>query len=1055
MSTQKNLITLCLAAVLTLGLAACGGGSGSDQAAAPDPTPPPPTTTDPLPTADGQLTMAQDAVTAAETAVAAATTPAQISAAYAALAAAQAQLATAESIPENQIALLRDRIIQIQMDLDDATMLAGQRDSVGTALTAAQTAVGGLTKSSSDADANAAGDLVAAVEAALANASALPADDALHTSVMAVATQLAGVEMSRTVYSQQGAVDAALIGAQAAVDALSNASTDAEVEEARDAVMAAQAELALATDLSADDPRHASVMGAHDSLGDAVTMRTAHMETQAIQDLITEAQTAVGGLDQVTSSETAVADARAAVMAVTDTIAAATALTEEEMATLAGMVSAADTSLGAIEDYRDTPAGQLEVAESALERADVLVKALMPTSTAEDAAAAYGALGQAQAAIHAARALPANVITRLQGELDTANDDLGDANRLAGERETVGIAIATATTAIGDLTVDSTDEDVAAARAAVADAQTALDDSMEMGAEEKAGLGQQIAGLGTQIGNVETLQMAAETERMQTEQRNAALSVLSMAQAKINGLTDDSPAADVEAARGLVTDAQNALDAATGLSQSEREGLQMLVAAADSSVDGYETIVAARPTQEEIEAEEARVVATTKEAGTKDKAIEAEAADDAGLGGEANETAEAERDYHLDIKRPRSGTEIKITDDGLAGDDDPKFAEVMDLGGGRTMHVRTMEADADNDNDVVQEIVIVATDIDAPKARVFTKVYDLDVTKETGLAATGTDENDSLDIPDNDDPNPTELESFGRVMATPFAASTAAELTFLPVDKDDEETPANEARDAYETSGTYDGAMGRYTCTGTGDCTVVLDAEGMITGMTGGWVFTPNPRVTVDVADADYLHYGFWLKKTTDEDGVLTYNEVQTFAGSSIDRSGSVAAVTGSATYEGGATGVYVHAVTNPDGTRASATSGHFSADAELTAYFIQTVNDPDTAFDEAGRIAPALLETLSGTIDNFDLSGQDTGPGWSVTLQGEITMNDGTAAGTAMGGSGMGSFNATFHGPAEHDHDDDALTIMVPIAPGSVVGEFNAGFSNGSVAGGFGARKE
>ena len=30
MSTQKNLITLCFAAVFTLGLAACGGGGGGD-----------------------------------------------------------------------------------------------------------------------------------------------------------------------------------------------------------------------------------------------------------------------------------------------------------------------------------------------------------------------------------------------------------------------------------------------------------------------------------------------------------------------------------------------------------------------------------------------------------------------------------------------------------------------------------------------------------------------------------------------------------------------------------------------------------------------------------------------------------------------------------------------------------------------------------------------------------------------------------------------------------------------------------------------------------------
>ena len=31
------------------------------------------------------------------------------------------------------------------------------------------------------------------------------------------------------------------------------------------------------------------------------------------------------------------------------------------------------------------------------------------------------------------------------------------------------------------------------------------------------------------------------------------------------------------------------------------------------------------------------------------------------------------------------------------------------------------------------------------------------------------------------------------------------------------------------------------------------------------------------VADAEYLRYGFWLKKTT-KDGATTYNEVETFA---------------------------------------------------------------------------------------------------------------------------------------------------------------------------------
>ena len=45
-----------------------------------------------------------------------------------------------------------------------------------------------------------------------------------------------------------------------------------------------------------------------------------------------------------------------------------------------------------------------------------------------------------------------------------------------------------------------------------------------------------------------------------------------------------------------------------------------------------------------------------------------------------------------------------------------------------------------------------------------------------------------------------------------------------------------------------------------------------------GWQFTPDPGADSYVADVEYLHYGFWLKKTTDADGATTYNEVETFA---------------------------------------------------------------------------------------------------------------------------------------------------------------------------------
>ena len=39
----------------------------------------------------------------------------------------------------------------------------------------------------------------------------------------------------------------------------------------------------------------------------------------------------------------------------------------------------------------------------------------------------------------------------------------------------------------------------------------------------------------------------------------------------------------------------------------------------------------------------------------------------------------------------------------------------------------------------------------------------------------------------------------------------------------------------------------------------------------------PLTDATSDVPDADYLHYGFWLMRTT-KDGATTYNEVETFA---------------------------------------------------------------------------------------------------------------------------------------------------------------------------------
>ena len=407
----------------------------------------------------------------------------------------------------------------------------------------------------------------------------------------------------------------------------------------------------------------------------------------------------------------------------------------------------------------------------------------------------------------------------------------------------------------------------------------------------------------------------------------------------------------------------------------------------------------------------------------------------------------------MTIARDRDGTTIKIVDTANPADADPanpQFTQAMDLGGGRTMHTRAMEAD--DDGNVVEEVVVVMTDIAAPKATAFEKVRDADGVLTQVLNARNDGENV---VPDT---NPADSLTVAagvdnvnlpKIKSAAFTAGTVATLTFAMAVEAAENVTAVKA---FETAGTYNGADGTYRCNGTADCMVTLDAKGAITAISEGWVFTPAKGATSYVRDYDYLNYGFWLKKTTDADGATTYNEVETFAGATVgentDGSGNVADVTGKATYSGDAAGVYVHSVKNPDGTEASATSGHFKAKAELNATFGQVNNAADD-----GTIAPAELDTLSGTIDNFELSGHDEGPGWSVSLE-QTDIADGDpgagvphASGVTKGGGADGSYSATFHGSVE------PVVNVVP-QPSSVVGEFNANFSNGSVAGGFGATK-
>ena len=388
-------------------------------------------------------------------------------------------------------------------------------------------------------------------------------------------------------------------------------------------------------------------------------------------------------------------------------------------------------------------------------------------------------------------------------------------------------------------------------------------------------------------------------------------------------------------------------------------------------------------------------------------------------------------DVEVTVTAMRAGPDIKVE-----GDDD--FTHVMGP-------MYRLEHAADDDGNVVEEIVLVDHTITAPKGMGFTKVHpltvrDLDDSVDADLDGSLTNDYTAVNVI---------ADNFALVMSDDFAAGSG-KTTALTFDADKASTTT--VNESSKVAGTYDGAPGTYQCTGNTDCTVELtrNDKGMvsITAATN-WVFIPDDRARVYVIDPVYTSYGVWLKRTTDADGVLTYNMVDTFAmGDGTTMASDVTAVAGTASYTGSALGVYVHNVLDSGGEIASATSGSFMADAMLTASFGQSVDDTDTdGVDEGMLIAPAHLKTITGTIDNFELAGGEA-QSWSVELsRGDMgaIKDAGTFSGkTKGGGAEGGEYSGTFYGPT-----------AAGTAPSDVSGEFTANFLNGHVAGGFGATKQ
>ena len=750
--------------------------------------------------------------------------------------------------------------------------------------------------------------------------------------------------------------------------------------------------------------------------------------------------------EMVTAADEAVAAAMAAIDGATHISAGEVATFRASLAAITGPLTTAKAS----RYMAMSLASQRMDISDAIAEATTAVGAVMDDSDDATVTAAENAIAAATAAIDAADDISASEaraeeakVAALQTSLDAAKSSrqmaMDEAERLrlvaearAGAAEAADTAIAMAMAAVDALSESSTDAEVQAAQALIDAAKTAAGNAA-LDMAQMDGFNTRIAAIEGDFGTVGaarrvielaktaamTAATAADSAADDAEAAASAQEANKDADASSYALAKNA-AERARAASDLAAAANTAAQAATTRSEAESQRdiaqrHQETAEAEEANAMKYAGMVATAKS----EADEADRLATAKAdsnkvANTKKTAITAEAAGSTARpfdSTNAYDATDGMTNYQLTVEHKDGAVEVKVADSALPADNDPKFEQTETFGDGQ-MLVRNIGTE--------RQIIVLHSDIEAPDQKAFSSVYPFTEDRDED---TTVDDTYAVLVADN-----------GKIASSRFPSGPNTEREFV-------EYADTATGRAGQFSGTFDGASGMYRCVATGGCTVSTDAKGKFEALTAGeWEFTPVAGATVPVADADYMTYGFWLNTTMKGGAVDSYDAVQTFATSSLEEAmGTLTEVTGTATYEGGAAGVYVHETFNEDRTVDTRTAGRFTADVALTAYF--------------DAVVPFSANTIHGTISDFDLDG---GPdnSWNVRVSATIEENAGGDFQFADGAkaSGMtgdnGSITGMFHhGTADGDVGTDAPDVLV--------GEFNANFVNGAVAGAYGARKQ
>ena len=407
----------------------------------------------------------------------------------------------------------------------------------------------------------------------------------------------------------------------------------------------------------------------------------------------------------------------------------------------------------------------------------------------------------------------------------------------------------------------------------------------------------------------------------------------------------------------------------------------------------------------------------------------------------------------IGVTRDRAGVKVTVMDvKGTPATDDDTSVDadgdpVLLRGLHKSVHT------AENEDDMTSEMTVVYSDIDAPGPQNYETYYATD--RQTGVD--GMVNNDGVLTLENEAAMVQAAAKAGLYSAPNFPQAGDQVKSYVTVD--DPATDANEAAESM-FAGMFNTVPGMYSCTTNddSDCGATADKEGNLLTLAGMWTFTPTDyeagkyKLQGIVPDAEHLYYGYWLKTEPGDDGIkYTF---QAFSGGMVEfTSTRVEQVTGEASYSGTAAGRYVEKSDfDQAGKGRVAVTGAFTARAKLMANF-----------NAGSKVAVADHYSISGTVDNFvgEESGQSlasvTGDAWEVDLRkatfGVRNPVTGVVAGhrndwedaVAKGTGNDGTWSGQFFGSSEVDE----------APPSGVAGEFVAHFTNGHVAGAFGAEKD